>query len=562
MGRLGQQPEGEVLFDHQAGAQATGPRNRELGAHLQRDRPRTAAGESAVVTCCACCSRGSRGTFRKRAAGRGARRGAPCAPGHAPGAVHPSWHGSDRGLLRGAATIRRGDSGEAGPAGRARAAADRRAGAGHPACVSPASTIQAIHGLRRADVGAGNRRRHRGLRRVRHRRAAAASVRRTGPADGVPVNRPARRGSRRSCPIPISSISGKRTASSNTWSPIATRPSRSPMLDRRSWCPGAIVSWDLFPLLGIQPEHGRGFRPEEEQPGTHVAVLSHALWANRFGGDPRILGKAIPINGTSFTVRRRSPAGFAFPVDAPGVQLWVTLSEDVTTAADQRGSRMLDVIGRLKPGVSAEQARTQMDVVAGALARQYPGQQHQLRDDLDAAGVEACHGPWRDGDVDPVGAVALVLLIACANVASLLLARSTERAREFALRMALGASRRGARAALLIESLALGAARDRGRSPVGDGRPEGDPAAGRRPIPRLAETSVDGRVLVFSALLAGADERAVRSGAGAPGGSGGSGRRAERRRRAASRRATTGFGARSSSRRLRSGWCCSSERNC
>src|SRR6476646_1187561 len=130
---------------------------------------------------------------------------------------------------------------------------------------------------------------------------------------------------------------------------------------------GEIVSWDLFPMLGIQPAIGRGFRPGEEQPGTHVAVLSHTLWTNRFAGNRDVLGTAIPVNGVPFTVIGVAPDGFQFPMDVPVVQLWITLSGETTTG-DQRGARMLSAVGRLKPGMSVEQARKQLDLVAGALA--------------------------------------------------------------------------------------------------------------------------------------------------------------------------------------------------
>jgi len=141
---------------------------------------------------------------------------------------------------------------------------------------------------------------------------------------------------------------------------------------------GEIVSWDLFPALGVQPELGRGFLPEEEKPGTHVAVLSHELWKSRFGGDRGITGQQIRIDGRPFTVVGVAPQGFQFPLEVPGVQLWTSLSEDATVSeftplTEQRGARALDAIGRLKPGITAEQAHAQMDQVAGGLAALYPG---------------------------------------------------------------------------------------------------------------------------------------------------------------------------------------------
>ena len=263
---------------------------------------------------------------------------------------------------------------------------------------------------------------------------------------------------------------------------------------------GAIVSWDLFPLLGIQPERGRGFRPEEEQPGTHVAVISHALWTNRFGGDERIVGKAIPINDVPFTVVGVAPARFLFPVDIPAVQLWVTLSEDAARG-NERGSRMLDAIGRLKPGVSAEQARAQMDVVAGAMAREYPDSNSSLATTWIQPELKRLTGRGENVMLILLAAVALVLLIACANVAALLLARATERASEFALRLALGASRAALVRQLLIESLALGLLGTVGGVLLAMGALKAIlPLAGDR-IPRIAETSIDGRVLAFSAVL-------------------------------------------------------------
>jgi predicted permease len=264
---------------------------------------------------------------------------------------------------------------------------------------------------------------------------------------------------------------------------------------------GAIVSWDLFPMLGIQPTLGRGFASDEEQPGRHVAVLSHTLWMNRFGGSRDILGKAIPVDGVPFTVIGVAPEAFQFPMDVPAVQLWVTFSDE-STAGNQRGARMLAVVGRLKPGISVEQARTQLDLVAGALASQYPDSNANVATTWIQPESERVSGLVETPILILLGAVTLVLLIACANVACLLLARSIERVREFALQMAMGASRLALVRQLLIESVALALLGTVSGVLLSSGILRGIlPLAGDR-IPRLAETGVDGRVLAFSALVA------------------------------------------------------------
>jgi len=266
---------------------------------------------------------------------------------------------------------------------------------------------------------------------------------------------------------------------------------------------GEIVSWDLFPLLGIQPQLGRGFLSEEERPGTSVVVLSHSLWTSRFGGDQGILGRAIRINGRPFTVAGVAKAGFQFPVDVPAVQLWVTLAEDATSTGE-RGARMLDAIGRLKTGVTAEQARMQTDLVAGELARQYPDHRRNLATTWVQPELERVAGSSRKALWILLGAVGLVLLIACANVANLLLARSTERSREFVLRAALGASRLALMRQLLIESLALGLIATAGGILLAWIAIQGllPLVVDSIPVPRIAQAGIDGRVLAFSALVA------------------------------------------------------------
>jgi len=262
---------------------------------------------------------------------------------------------------------------------------------------------------------------------------------------------------------------------------------------------GEIVSWDLFPILGVQPELGRGFLPEEEKPGTHVVVLSHGLWKSRFAGDKEILGRAIRINGDLFTVAGVAPGGFQFPADAPAAELWVTLSEDAG-ASDQRGARMLDAIGRLKPGVSAQQAQVQMDLVAGALARQYPGNRNVSATVLPE--LERVAGGVLKPLLILLGAVAMLLTIACANVANLLLARNAGRGREFALRTALGASRPAIVRQMLIEGLALGFLGAAGGVLLALAALKVVLPLASESIPRLSQASLDGRVLAFSILMA------------------------------------------------------------
>lgn len=264
---------------------------------------------------------------------------------------------------------------------------------------------------------------------------------------------------------------------------------------------GEIVSWDLFSMLGVQPALGRGFLREEERPGTRVAVLGHGLWTTRFGANPTVVGRTVPINGEPFTIVGVAPRGFQFPLDLPDVQLWVPLSADAPSW-DQRGGRMLDAVGRLTSGVSLQQAQSQMDSIAADLAQRYPLHNGNTPATWIEPELQRMTDPGRGLLWTVLGAVTLVLLIACANVAGLLLARCAERAREFALQIALGASRATCARSLFIESLTLAVA----------GAVAGLtlafvilqillPLAGDR-VPRLANTTIDWFVVGFAAALA------------------------------------------------------------
>jgi putative ABC transport system permease protein len=221
---------------------------------------------------------------------------------------------------------------------------------------------------------------------------------------------------------------------------------------------GAVVSANLFATLGVTPALGRTFTQEEGRPGDsqNPVLLSYEFWQSHFDGNAGVLGQSLTLDGQRYSVIGVMPDGFQFPIQKDHVELWITIARDLqgnVGMATQRGASYLQVVARLKAGVAIPQAQSDVLAIQQGLNGQYPENRPR--------GVEIrSEADWISGDMRPalmvlLGAVAFVLLIACANVASLLLARATVRQKEFTLRLVLGAGRASILRQLLVESVLL-----------------------------------------------------------------------------------------------------------
>ncbi len=268
---------------------------------------------------------------------------------------------------------------------------------------------------------------------------------------------------------------------------------------------GAVVNADLLPLLGVAPAIGRDFLPDEDKPGERgrVVLLSQQLFQKRFNSDPNVVNQSMVLDGKTYTIVGVMPSAFQFPIQNEPVELWTTVAVDregKEPITEERGAHYMNVIARLKPGVSKEQAQAEMTSISARLEQQYPDKDLHKSSKVEPT-LEALVGDIRPALLILLGAVGCVLLIACANVANLLLARAMVRHKEMAIRSALGASRMRVVRQLLTESVLLSLAGGTLGLFLAVWWSDLLVALGKQNIPRALQVGLDWRVLGFTLLV-------------------------------------------------------------
>ncbi len=265
---------------------------------------------------------------------------------------------------------------------------------------------------------------------------------------------------------------------------------------------GTVVTANAFPLLGVQPMLGRMFVADDDKPSEsgRVVILSNALFRSRFQSDPNIVNQTITLDGRPYTVVGVMPPGFEFPIQNEPVELWTTVAGDASgeePITNQRGAHFLQAIARLKPGVTKEQVASDLSTIAARLEQHYPDTNTRRGLRAESA-LAAMVGEVRPALMVLLYAVACVLLIACANVANLLLARATSRHKEMAIRAALGASRMRVIRQLLTESILLSLVGGTVGLVLAVWWSDLLIALGKENIPRAVNVGMDWRVLGFT----------------------------------------------------------------
>lgn len=264
---------------------------------------------------------------------------------------------------------------------------------------------------------------------------------------------------------------------------------------------GARVTSNFLDVLGAAPLLGRGFLSSEETPGEAVAIISAELWRRRFNADPHLIGATVRLDAAPCTIVGVLPAGFSFPI--PGTDVWRPLQPAAMPLQTRQHSPLLNVFARLRDGVTLPQVSAEMDLIGQQYAQANPGMLDAKRNRPEKVIL------FQDQLVQPVrptlwmlfGAVGCVLLIACANVAGLLLARATARAREFAIRTAIGASRGRIIGQLLAESLLLSTGGGAAGLLLAYFGVRVIRALAGLDLPRIESLHLDGRVLLFAIAL-------------------------------------------------------------